>query len=274
GLGSDTRLDELGERIIDITRQYGMVLDPDRHVHTLSVGERQRVEIVRAFLGNPQLLILDEPTSVLTPQAVTQLFVTLRQLASEGCSILYISHKLNEIRSLCHSCTVMRSGRVTGVCDPRQETVASLSRLMTGAEPPRLAPHVKISGDIRLSVRDLRLKPENRFATELHALSLDLRAGGLLAVAGSCGNGQQGLLGVLSGEDTRAASASIQLDGEAIGHRSRAWRRARGIGLVPEERLGRGAVPEMSLAENLLLSHHGMETVKYGWVRHGALREL
>src|SRR5690606_30642087 len=111
---------------------------PKRYVHTLSVGERQRVEIVRALLGKPQLLILDEPTSVLTPQAVQRLFDTLRQLAAEGCSILYISHKLDEIRALCHTCTVMRAGKVSGVCDPRHESAASLSRMMTGAEPPAL----------------------------------------------------------------------------------------------------------------------------------------
>ena len=117
---------------------YGLDVDPLRPVHTLSVGERQRVEIVRALLTNPKLLILDEPTSVLTPQAVDKLFVTLRQLAAEGCSILYISHKLDEIRALCHHCTVLRGGKVTGEVDPTQESNASLSRLMIGAEPPQL----------------------------------------------------------------------------------------------------------------------------------------
>ena len=102
------------------------------------VGERQRVEIVRALLTDPQLLILDEPTSVLTPQAVDKLFVTLRLLAERGCSILYISHKLDEIRALCHHCTVLRGGKVTGEVDPTQESNASLSRLMIGAEPPQL----------------------------------------------------------------------------------------------------------------------------------------
>lgn len=274
GLPADIRFDELSERIVAVTQQYGMALDPNRHVYTLSVGERQRVEIVRALLGKPQLLILDEPTSVLTPQAVKQLFVTLRQLAAEGCSILYISHKLPEIRELCHHCTVIRSGRVTGVCDPRQETDASLSRLMTGSEPPRLPPHVNVPGPVRLSVKQLHLAPANPFATALHGLSFDLHEGEILGIAGISGNGQQELLGVLSGEDTRARPEAVVLDGKPIGHRSRAWRRARGIGLVPEERLGRGAVPDMTLSENLLLSHHGMETVRRGWIRHGALRNL
>src|SRR5690606_216659 len=135
GLPSTIRLDDIENRIADTARQYGLDLEPQRHVHTLSVGECQRVEIVRALLGRPQLLILDEPTSVLTPQAVDKLFETLRKLAHEGCSILYISHKLDEIRALCHTCTVMRGGKVTGVCDPRNETDASLSRLMIGCEP-------------------------------------------------------------------------------------------------------------------------------------------
>ncbi|MGH8809208.1 MAG: ATP-binding cassette domain-containing protein, partial [Noviherbaspirillum sp.] len=105
GLPKDTDLNELSRRIETTARQYGLDLEPQRHVHTLSVGECQRVEIVRALLAKPQLLILDEPTSVLTPQAVEKLFETLRKLAAEGCSILYISHKLDEIRSLCHTCT-------------------------------------------------------------------------------------------------------------------------------------------------------------------------
>ncbi|HUH41237.1 MAG TPA: ATP-binding cassette domain-containing protein, partial [Castellaniella sp.] len=124
GLSGDTDIHELEHRIAQTVEQYGLELQPRRHVHTLSVGERQRVEIVRALLGQPRLLILDEPTSVLTPQAVVRLFEILRQLAEEGCSILYISHKLDEIRSLCHPCTVMRAGRVTGQCDPRQESQA------------------------------------------------------------------------------------------------------------------------------------------------------
>jgi len=124
------------EGIQEKATRYGLDIDPARPVHTLGVGEMQRVEIIRALLTNPQLLILDEPTSVLTPQAVEKLFVVLRQLAAEGCSILYISHKLHEIRALCTACTVLRGGKVTGVCNPAQETNASLSRLMIGSEPP------------------------------------------------------------------------------------------------------------------------------------------
>ena len=108
----------LAARIVEVSETYGLPLDPRRHVHTLSVGERQRIEIVRCLLQNPQLLIMDEPTSVLTPQEVERLFATLRQLAAEDCSILYISHKLEEIKALCQRATILRQGRVVAECDP------------------------------------------------------------------------------------------------------------------------------------------------------------
>src|SRR5690554_5937095 len=274
GLPPDTKLDELGERIVATTRQYGLELDPQRHVHTLSVGECQRVEIVRALLGKPQLLILDEPTSVLTPQAVDKLFDTLRQLAAEGCSILYISHKLDEIRELCHTCTVLRGGQVTGVCDPRQETDASLSRLMIGSEPPVISQHTAQSGPVMLSVRNLALKKAHPFATEIRDISFDLCEGEILGVAGVSGNGQQEMLAALSGEDTRARRDAILLDGVGIGHRSAAWRRARGLGVVSEECVGRGAVPELSLADNVLLSHQTPGTVWRGFLRFKAIKSV
>ncbi|MCB2040267.1 MAG: ATP-binding cassette domain-containing protein, partial [Rhodoferax sp.] len=116
GLARTLSLAEVTRSIVSKAQEYGLDIDPARPVHTLSVGEMQRVEIIRALLTNPQLLILDEPTSVLTPQAVDKLFIVLKKLASEGCSILYISHKLHEIRELCTACTVLRGGKVTGVC--------------------------------------------------------------------------------------------------------------------------------------------------------------
>lgn len=274
GLPAGTRLDVLAQRIADIAAQYGLDLEPQRHVHTLSVGERQRVEIVRALLGKPQLLILDEPTSVLTPQAVDRLFDTLRQLASEGCSILYISHKLDEIRRLCRACTVMRGGKVVGVCDPSGESDASLSRMMIGDAPGVLQHHDHPPGEVRLSVRGLDLPPAHPYATALKDMAFDVRSGEILGVAGVSGNGQQELLSVLSGEDARAPADAVLLDGRPVGRRSSAWRRARGLGLVPEERLGRGAVPEMSLAHNMLLSHQGPAAVRGGMIRGAALQHL
>ncbi|QET00970.1 ABC transporter ATP-binding protein [Cupriavidus pauculus] len=257
---------QLAARIRTTAERYGLPLEPQRHVHTLSVGERQRVEIVRALLANPQLLILDEPTSVLTPQAVETLFVTLRQLAAEGTSILYISHKLDEIRALCHRATVMRMGRVTGVCDPREESAASLSRLMIGGEPPREARVAAERGPLRLTVRDLSLPRSHAFGTTLERIALDVHGGEIVGIAGVSGNGQQELLAALSGEDGRQTGGAVQIDGRAVGRLGARERRRAGLAFVPEERLGRGAVPGMSLAANTLLSHQSPPFVRGGLI--------
>jgi ABC-type uncharacterized transport system ATPase subunit len=269
GLDASLSLAEVSARIRAKAGEYGLELDPARPVHTLSVGERQRVEIVRALLTDPRLLILDEPTSVLTPQAVERLFVTLRQLAATGCSILYISHKLDEIRALCERCTVMRGGRVTGVVDPRGQTNASLSRLMIGAEPPALDHRPSRAGAVALAVRGLSLPRRSPFGVDLVDVGFDLREGEVLGVAGVSGNGQQELLAALSGEDTRAPAAAIELRGEPAGGSPPRRRRELGLHFVPEERLGRGAVPVLSLAQNLLLTRR--EAVRGGWIARGTL---
>ena len=270
GLPPGQSLAETSRRIREKAAEYGQEIDPERPVHTLSVGERQRVEIVRALLVEPRLLILDEPTSVLMPQAVERLFVTLRRLAATGCSILYISHKLDEIRTLCHRCTVLRGGRVTGVVDPTQETNASLSRLMIGAEPPQVTPGPTRTGELALAVRGLSLPRTDRFGMDLHEVSLELRAGEILGVAGVSGNGQQELLATLSGEDPRSAPGTLALFGVDVGRQSPERRRALGLHFVPEERIGRGAVPTLSLAQNLLLTRR--DAVRAGgWIARSAL---
>jgi simple sugar transport system ATP-binding protein len=189
GLDKSLSLAEVSRRIVATSEAYGLQLEPTRPLHTLGVGERQRVEIARSLLTEPRLLILDEPTSVLTPQAVENLFVTLRQLAAGGCSILYISHKLHEIRELCTACTVLRGGKVTGVCDPRQESNASLSRLMIGAEPPALEHREVALGATVLEVQGLSLAREDQFGMDLTQVSLTLRAGEVVGIAGVSGNG-------------------------------------------------------------------------------------
>jgi len=272
GLDKSLALPEVARRITERAAEYGLDIDPQRPVHTLSVGEMQRVEIVRALLMNPQLLILDEPTSVLTPQAVERLFVVLRRLAATGCSILYISHKLHEIRALCSACTVLRGGKVTGVCDPREQSNASLSRLMIGAEPPALKHQARAPGALALQVQALSLCSADPFGVDLHALSLQVHAGEVVGIAGVSGNGQAELLRALSGEDTRAEPTMVQALGQAVGRWSPAQRRAVGLHFVPEERLGRGAVPSMSLALNLLLTR-SESLGPMGWIRSGALHE-
>jgi simple sugar transport system ATP-binding protein len=273
GLDRGLTLAAVTQRIGEVAHSYGLDVDARRPVHTLSVGERQRVEIVRALMTAPQLLILDEPTSVLTPQAVDKLFVTLRQLSERGCSILYISHKLDEIRALCHHCTVLRSGKVTGEVDPALESNASLSRLMIGAEPPQLQHRAVEAGAAVLAVNDLSLPRQDPFGIDLQSISFDVRAGELVGVAGVSGNGQQELMAALSGEDARAAPGAITLFGQPIGNHSPRRRRKEGLHFVPEERLGRGAVPTLSLAQNTLLTR--TEAVsRQGWIATGRVRRL
>jgi len=273
GLDKSLSLEAVTKRITEVAKVYGLDVDPLRPVHTLSVGERQRVEIVRALMTNPKLLILDEPTSVLTPQAVETLFVTLRQLASEGCSILYISHKLDEIRALCHHCTVLRGGKVTGEVDPTKESNASLSRLMIGAEPPELQHREARVGATVLEVRGLNLPKEDQFGMTLVDVGFEVRAGEIVGIAGVSGNGQQELMAAMSGEDTRAAPDAIRLFGQPIGRHSPRRRRKEGLHFVPEERLGRGAVPTLSLAMNTLLTR--TEAVAAGgWIRVGEVQRL
>jgi simple sugar transport system ATP-binding protein len=273
GLDKAMALPEVTKRITEVAHTYGLDVEPLRPVHSLSVGERQRVEIVRALLTNPQLLILDEPTSVLTPQAVEKLFVTLRSLSERGTSILYISHKLDEIRSLCHHCTVLRGGKVTGEVDPTLETNASLSRLMIGAEPPQLQHKATAAGAVVFAVKGLTLPKIDQFGMNLADIAFDVRAGEIVGVAGVSGNGQQELMAALSGEDTRAPAGSITLFGKDIASHSPRRRRHEGLHFVPEERLGRGAVPVLSLAQNTLLTR--TETVsRSGWISTGRVTAL
>jgi general nucleoside transport system ATP-binding protein len=268
-LDKSADLAQVTQRIRAKATEYGLEIDPLRPVHTLSVGERQRVEIIRALLTNPKLLILDEPTSVLTPQAVEKLFDTLRLLKSQGCSILYISHKLHEIRALCDSCTVMRGGKVVATCTPAQESNASLSRMMIGNEPPALAHRVAKAGAAVLEVRQLQLPKMDAFGMDLDGVSLTVHAGEILGIAGVSGNGQKELMAAISGEDARSQPEAIRIGGQAVGQLPPGSRRTLGLHCVPEERLGRGAVPGMSLAQNLLLTRS--EALSNGWISKAKL---
>jgi len=263
---------DLSARIREVSTKYGLPLDPDRHVHSMSVGERQRVEIVRCLLQDPRLLIMDEPTSVLTPQAVDKLFETLRRLSAEGCSILYISHKLDEIRALCHRATVLRSGRVTGTCDPRHESSASLARMMIGGELPHPQHRAAQAGAELLTVNGLTLPADDPFGTSLADIHLAVRAGEIVGIAGVSGNGQKELMAALSGERLVASANAVTLLGVAVGRMDADARRGLGLAFVPEERLGRGAVPEMSLADNALLTAHRCGLVGNGFIRSDAVR--
>ncbi len=255
-------------RIAGLSSRYGLAVEPDRYVHDLSVGERQRVEILRCLSEEPQLVILDEPTAVLTPGEIASLFATLGRLAAEGHGILFISHKLEEVRTLCQRATILRAGRRVATCDPRRESTETLARHMVGSEPPplpRRAAHDR--GPERLRLNRLDLPPAAPHEVPLEGLDLTVRAGEILGIAGVAGNGQSELLKAIDGERAVTAPESIRIDGVAAGRLGPAARRKLGMAIIPEERIDRGAVGEMSLAENAVLTAAGAGLVENGIVR-------
>ncbi|MCQ4313502.1 ABC transporter ATP-binding protein [Pseudomonas stutzeri] len=263
---------QLEPKIRDVSQRYGMPLEPQRLVHSLSIGERQRVEIVRCLMQDIKLLILDEPTSVLTPQEADDLFVVLRRLASEGCSILFISHKLNEVRALCESATVLRGGRVSGKCVPAECTDMDLARLMVGDAEGLEAEYPKAQGGAPfLRVEGLSWHNVDPFGVSLEALMLEVRAGEIVGIAGVAGNGQDELLALLSGEErlSREHGSRIRFLDAPVAHLRPDARRRHGMTFIPAERLGHGAVPDMSLADNGLLTGFQQDgLVGNGLIRH------
>ena len=267
GLASAQERVGLRDRIVRISNEYGLPLDPDRVVHDLSVGERQRIEIVRCLLQNPKLLIMDEPTSVLTPSEVQKLFITLRRLAAEGCSILYISHKLEEVRALCSAATIMRLGKNVARCAPAEKTVKELAEIMINMDlhAPTPRPLSASSASPRLVLQKLTIRSPHHFGTDLKDISLSLAGGEILGIAGIAGNGQSELMDALSGEILAGRPESVMIDGVAAGHFGPHERRRIHGCFVPEERNGHGAVTTMTLAENAFLSGFGRRAlVRFG----------
>jgi ABC-type uncharacterized transport system ATPase subunit len=250
----------LSKKIKTISKDYGLPLEPSATVGDLSVGERQRIEIVRCLLQEPKLLIMDEPTAVLTPQEADQLFLVLERLAKEGCSILYISHRLEEVKRLCQSATILRQGKVVACVDPRQETAASLARLMVGSDIHVVRPKTKAgAGRLRLVLDKLSLAQDGAFGVGLSNVSLAVAGGEIVAIAGVAGNGQSELFDAISGEKRIARDEALLIDGKPCGHGSITARRRMGAAFVPEERLGHGAVPAFRLSENVILTRYASD---------------
>ena len=266
GLDGKESFKDMSARLEQVSRVYGLPLDPRREVWQLSVGERQRIEIVRALMQNPKFLILDEPTAVLTPQEADQLFVVLERLKGEGRAILYISHKLEEVKRLCDTATILRGGRKVATCNPKAETASSLARMMVGTEIKQVKAAAARKTTIpRLVVNDLSLEPDDPHGVHLQTISLELKGGEILGIAGVAGNGQDEFFAALSGERLCADPGTIVIEGIAAGQLSITQRRKLGAAFVPEERLGHGTAPRMKLSENALLTGHAAS----GMVRHG-----
>jgi len=266
-MDSKTDMAKLSDTIVKVSEKYGLPLDPKRLVHSLPVGLRQRVEIVRCLIQKPKLLIMDEPTSVLTPQAVRKMFTTLRKLSQEGCSILYISHKLDEIKELCHKATIIRAGKVTGYALPSNETPSSLAKMMIGKELPVCSrDNPELNGEKCLKVTNVSKKKSDQFGTNLNNINFFVRSGEILGIAGISGNGQRELVNAIVGEWLTKKPEDILIGGKAVGHLDPGKRRSMGLGFVPEDRIGRGAVPGMDLMYNYLLTTHRHNLVKTGLI--------
>ena len=268
GLDANIPARDLEAKVVAVMAQYGLKLEPHRIVSTLSVGERQRIEIVRALLLNPKLLIMDEPTSVLTPQEVEQLFVVLRQLAKEGCSILYISHKLHEIKALCDTATILRGGKLVDTCDPAVETSRSMAEKMIGGNLKDIQRGAaREFGADKLKVTALNVPKDGPFGTALKEIGFSVRAGEIFGIAGVAGNGQNALMLALSGEIPIVDHGAIMVGAEEIGRLSAKARRFYGMASVPEERNGHAAVPDFTLTDNAILTGRD----RLGMVRGGMI---
>lgn len=253
GMEDPPAMRDLAARIREVSENYGLPLDPYRTVGDLSAGERQRVEIIRCLLQDPKLLIMDEPTSVLTPQEVDILFQTLQKLRGEGTSILYISHKLEEIRTLCDHATVLRLGENVGECTPADTSASEMAELMVGSSLKTPERAGRDMGEVALDISGLSVPSPSAFGTALRNVHLTVRKGEVLGIGGVAGNGQDELLAVLSGE-TRTEHDAVKLHGQPVGRLGPTERRQLGLLTAPEERLGHAAAPDMSLTENAMLT--------------------
>ena len=270
-LPKSLRQGDLSQRIANLSQDYGLPLNPDALVADLSVGERQRIEIVRCLLQQPKLLIMDEPTAVLTPQEAQGLFSTLRRLVKEGCAVLYISHRLEEVKQICHDATILRHGKLVAQVDPQLETAATLAQLMVGASVHQVSRDANGQiGDVLLSLSQLKQVSSTPFGVNLVNVSLEVKSGEILAIAGVAGNGQSELFSVISGEECNHNKNYIALLGQVSDGLNINQRRRLGAAFVAEERMGHGAVEHLSLTENILLSRHACNdtesSLNLGWL--------
>jgi general nucleoside transport system ATP-binding protein len=253
-------------RVSDMAKTFRFEVDPDARVEDIGVGQQQRVEIMKALYRNADILILDEPTAVLTPQEATDLFEILRTLKREGMSIIFISHKLNEVLEIADRITVLRRGKTIETMPRAGATEESLARAMVGRDVLLRVEKVPAEpGDVLLSVRDLHVR-DDRFIEKVRGVSFDVRAGEIVGIAGVDGNGQTELIDALTGLQ-RIESGTVTIAGTVLSHtRARAALDA-GIGHIPEDRQRRGLVLEFSIAENLALHDYAKPPdARFGWL--------
>ena len=255
GIDQNMSFADLQKKVNNISKKYELPLDLDAPINSLSAGQKQRVEIVRILLQDPELLIMDEPTSVLTPQEVKSLFKTLDTLLKEGRTILYITHKLEEVINLCDQVTILRDGEVIESSKLENETAESLATKMLGKKLSEIKTNYDhIKNSINLKAENLSQNFNNPFNTDLKNISFEVKEGEIFGIAGVAGNGQSELMNLLTGESIEEVDGSIIFNNTEIINFNPKKRRDLSIAFVPENRLGHSAVPELTLTENVLLS--------------------
>lgn len=265
-------LAEARRRLADLARTHGLAVNPDARIWQLSMGEQQRVEIIKALYRGADILILDEPTAVLTPQETAELFKTLRSLAREGRSIIFISHKLREVLEVSDRVVVLRNGRVVAVRPTAGTDSRELARLMVGREVERLERRPRTPGEVMLEVRDLRIQSD-RGLMAVDGVSLAVREGEILGLAGVSGNGQRELAEAIFGLRP-ARGGKILIRGKDFTSRPAHEVAREGIGRIPEDRVGIGLLPELSLVDNLILESYRSPSFARGlWLDHVAVAE-
>lgn len=247
-------LDKVTERIRELSDAYGLKVDPRAYLWQLSVGEQQRVEIIKALYRGASLIILDEPTAVLTPQEVNDLFGTLKRMVKEGHSLVFISHKLHEVMAISERVTVLRDGVVIGTRQTRQVTREELVKMMVGRELKEPEPRPLKPGPVRLQIEGLQVMGD-RGTEALHGIGLQIHSGEILGLAGVSGNGQRELAECLAGM-RKAIGGKVTISGNDITAFTLNQRVEAGMAYIPEERMRDGAIREFSVEENLYLHDH------------------
>ena len=261
-------LDERGaeRRVRELSEQFGLLVDPTLLVSDITVGQEQRVEILKALYRGADVLILDEPTAVLTPQEANELFGIIRSLKADGKSIIFISHKLNEVLEIADRITVLRRGRKIETVPREGATEASLARAMVGREVLlQVEKSPAQPGDVLLKVESLHVT-DDRGIPKVRGLSFDVRAGEIVGIAGVDGNGQTELIEAITGL-RKAGSGSIEVAGRELHHASARQMLDAGVGHIPEDRQRRGLVLEFSIAENIALHDYAKPPdARWGWL--------
>jgi general nucleoside transport system ATP-binding protein len=258
---------EARRRIVDLGRRFGFEIDPDARVGSLSVGWQQRVEILKALYRDAKILVLDEPTAVLTPQETEEIFAVLRRLAQEGHSIVFISHKLYEVLEIADRITVIRRGKVVGERLPAETNEDELAELMVGREVQLIVDRGESKpGDVSLRLEGLEAK-DDRGSVVVQALDLEVRSGEILGIAGVAGNGQDALVESIVGL-RRASNGRITLQGEDITRASPREINDAGVAYVPADRHRFGLVLPFSVADNLVLTDYYHPPFARGIIRN------